>query len=113
MSQEQKNGYESDPLSQDSDYQGAATGRDEPDIFHDDDIVEIALRLAPESESSDFSDFTEEEEKKEQPEAQVNQGQHDEGEDGDEDWGVEAEQEENNSYWVFPEESEHEPPNEA
>ena len=104
---------ESERFSQDSEYQGAALGNEEPDIYDDDYIVDITMRMAPESEHSDFSDFTEEEEKKEKPEAQVNQGHHDEGEDGDEDWGVEAEQEENNSYWVFPEESEHEPPNEA
>ena len=112
MSQDQNNYEDSDRLSQNSEYQGAALGNDEPDIYDDDYIVDITMRMAPESESSDFSDFTEEE-KKEQSEAQVNQGQQDEGEEGGEDWVVGEEQEENNSYWVLPEDSEHEPPNEA
>ena len=57
-------GEKSDRLSQDTEYEGAALGTDDPDIYDDYYIVDIALRLAPECES-DFSDFTDEEEKKE------------------------------------------------
>ena len=110
----QNYGEESDRLSQDSQYEGAALGNDEPDIYDDDYIVDNALRMAPESESSDFSDFTEEE-KKELTETQVNQGnQGIIGDEKDEDeWEIAYEEAENNSYWILPEESEHEPPNEA
>ena len=112
MSREENNWDDSDRLSQDSQYEGAALGNDEPDIYNDDYIVDIALRMAPESESSDFSDFTEEE--KEPSDAQVYQGNQGIQEDGEEeDWVVGEEQSENNSYWVFPEDSEHDPPNEA
>ena len=101
------NGYENDRLSQDSEYQGAATGRDEPDIFDDDDIVEIYLRLKSESES-DFSDFTdEEEENKQVNELQENQGQSSKKDNGEDEWLIEGE-EDNNSNSDVPEESEHE-----
>ena len=112
MSNQQNNGYDSDSLSQDSEYQGAASGRDEPDIFHDDDIVEIYLRLKSESDS-DFSDFTDkEEEKKQEADRQENQEESEIKDDGEDEWITEG-QEENNTNNGFQEESEHEPPNEA
>ena len=106
------NGDESDRLSQDSEYQGAATRRDEPDIFHDNGIVEIYLRLKSESES-DFSDFTdEEEEKKQETDTQENKTESEIKNEGKDEWFIEGE-EDNNFNSDVPEESEHEPPNEA
>ena len=112
MSNQQINGYDSDRLSQDSQYEGAARGSDEPDIFHDDDIVEIYLRLKSESEG-DFSDFTdEEEEKKQEADRQENQEEPEIKEDGEDEW-ITAGQDENDTNNGVQEESEHEPPNEA
>ena len=113
MNREENNYDDSDRLSEDTEYQGAATGRDEPDIFHDDDIVEIALKMAPESESSDFSNFTEEEKKKEFTEGQDNQGNPWDQDSEEEESVIGDEQTENNSNWMHHEDSEHEPPNEA
>ena len=112
MSREENNCDDSDRLSEDTEYQGAATGIDEPDVPDDVDIVERYLWMTSESIASDFSDFTEEE-KNEPQEGQDNQGNPWDQESEEEESVIGEEQPENNSNWVHHEDSEHEPPNEA